>query len=83
MEGSSCPDHRTFARQDVQEFLDHDEFNKVRGAWSVLWTGKKYSGEDTVHDDGFRSVVMYKAIHIMIRPPDESNNTGSNPPRLL
>lgn len=80
-EGSSCPDHRTFARQDVQEFLNH-EFGYSKGAWSILWNANVRWASDIVHEDGFRTIVGLKAIHVMVRPPEGYNQIGYGPARL-
>lgn len=80
-EGSSWPDPRTFARQDVEELLGTNLVNyQEQGFWTLFWDCKRRKPGDIIHGDGFRSVLGFKAIHVMVRK--RFNDSAPGPARL-
>lgn len=79
------PETLPFTRDDLQAFFNYEAFGG--GYWSVYWASNaRRSNRDTIHSDGYRSVVSFRTIEFMIRPmPDykDRSDSGLEEPKRL
>lgn len=54
------------------------DFTAFQGLWSILWSSNMRAARDIVHDDGFRSVVIFGKgdIELALRPLQVDPETG-------